>query len=745
MEKVLGQKNILFLFIVVFFSVSCARLQTDETKAFPLFAVSWSQTPENQEIRKFIQYGDLIYAASGSGGILVYRIVGDSMDPVSSLSLTNLYTEDFEPIYVRTVEVVETEKSTNLIFAFDTLSGGGFGAADISQETITLLGSLKTMPGLRIRNTITTFNPKGIFHILAADETIGIVSYDLTISSNSLFEQHKVAALVDFISRSEFGNPLAFFAPLGAPGMDDITNISQISNIRTLAELAVQNKTLFSELVTNIPFLNSQQQQELQRLINIPDQETLSNIFTTAKDLLGEEGFNKVLSDPEMLSSFLKSLPQTVVDLSLPEQALSVLPNLTNNQNLEGLPLQALSNMQNGVPLNPLQELTRSKDITAFLNNSSAVPPRDIKPSQPETLYIASYLSNLKAITTQKNIDINKLHDPKYNPFLNRKPVGNAGSEIEQTIKSIGRKFFFTGSEEIKNMLYEFSQLELQQLFQSLFSQAAVMKDILPLLYASGAEVGQIYSLLQQEKYLDIIELLDASVLSAILKLLPQYSVKTDVVVISTNTVLAGVRNIYADQKSLYAALGKKGFAVIDRISGKIVSQVKRDFSEVSMIVPYEIYGKKYIIVADKLDGLKVYRRLKKNKIGEMINRITLAGEGFYIFPYQDLLWIADGVDGILGVRFNKDETLAIEAEYYSKNGIAYFIGAARRREVLVSYGSDGLVRLRITNVAPDGSPVQGYLDSASDADRTQDFIDRTLNWGRYSRIARFIRKFLLI
>ena len=110
--------------------MSCGRLQYDNSTAYPLITVSTSPSPAFEDVRNLVQFDDLIYSAAGSGGLLVYRIVDDAMSPVLSLSLTNLYSEDLEQVYIRTVEILKTESATNLIFAYDTLSGGGIGVAE---------------------------------------------------------------------------------------------------------------------------------------------------------------------------------------------------------------------------------------------------------------------------------------------------------------------------------------------------------------------------------------------------------------------------------------------------------------------------------------------------------------------------------------------------------------------------------------------------------------------------------------
>ena len=131
--------------------MSCGQLQYDNTIAYPLVTISTSPSPAFEDVRALVQFEDLIYSAAGSGGILVYRIVDDVMSPVLSLSLTNLYSEALEQVYIRTVEIIQTATATNLIFAYDTLSGGGIGVADLTPTATKPLGSLKVEPGIRIK------------------------------------------------------------------------------------------------------------------------------------------------------------------------------------------------------------------------------------------------------------------------------------------------------------------------------------------------------------------------------------------------------------------------------------------------------------------------------------------------------------------------------------------------------------------------------------------------------------------
>lgn len=766
--------------------ISCGKLQSDESVSFPLMTVSKALTPEAEEIRSFIQYNDLIYTAAGSGGVLVYRIIGDTIEPVLPLSLTNLYSENLEILYVRTIELLETAVSTNLIFSYDTISGGGIGVLEINPNYTKPLGSFKTYPNLRIRQTISSYDPSGKFQILAADEGIGILSYSLSFESNNFFEKPKIASLIDYISYSEIQLPFRIFSALDAPGMKDITNISQITNLNALAQLAANNREEFLKIITNIPFLSKDTLDTVNKLVESQDKNLLSNALSTMQGLGGAKIVDQILRDPEIVNKILKSGILTNLDATssaqdvldnLPKDLISsifkkiptlkpIVHAMKNQHEAIDLDLQnilSLDGLQQSIEqepvkyipndfsnLSPLDKLALSsnKNIAEFLNNPSIAHTNSNNSNkETETLYAEAYLSNLNTIA-QKTININTIHDNRYNPFTNRQAIGNAGLEIAKTIQATGRRYFSDDNSEIKNKLNTFTQEELKILFQAIFQQANLIIKLIPLFGSTGVDIQEIYRLWKEQDFFEIVNRLDSSILAELLRLLPRYKIDTKFILENTNTVLPGIRNVIADSTTLYAAAGMNGLYIIDRISGEIISSHKKPFSEVSMVKPYEVFGKKYLIVTDILDGLLLYRRKNNNSIGEQISRVALVGETYNVLPYEDILWVADGSDGVLGVRVNRDESLVIEAETYLKDGIAYFIGSVRRREVLASYGADGLVRLRITNITPEqiAKLDQGNsrLNSLIDNDREKlDFVDKTLEWGRYSPIAQFINKLL--
>ena len=750
----------------MFFLVSCGRLQFDNTIAYPLVTVSTSPSPAFEDVRALVQFDDLIYSAAGSGGILVYRIVDDVMSPVLPLSLTNLYSEELEQVYVRTVEILQTESATNLIFAYDTLSGGGIGVAEISPTFTNPLGSLKVEPGIRIKNTVTTFNPQGVFNILAASENIGVVSYNISFISNSYFELSKIASLVDYISTTDIEGPVQNFLSLDAPNVRNITNIGQITNMEILVQLALDNPVLFSSMVENIPFITKEQKDQIQQVLSITNQPLVSNILDIATGVVGKDAINQLTANPQSFNSLLSSselasvIPefleksgesldgnplqnlQSNITPGMIEQAENLLVNASNTDNI---PLEN-DDIQNILSLSGLQQRVENNDnnnINELADELSGIQIPE-KVQETETLFEEFQLSN---INLAEDIDTKLVHDTNFNPFLNREKIGDAGLEIQKTVKALGRKFFVEENEELKNKLLELSSEEIQNLFSVLFEQVSSSIDLIPLFENSGINIGELYQLWQQGDYFAIIDGLDPSIIAELLRRLPRYQITTTVTINQTNVVLPAIKNMGADSETLYIAAGIEGLYIVDKISGKTISSLKKGFSDVTMIVPYESNGKKYYAVTDKLDGLTLYERKNNRKIGEQVVRIALVGESFSVFPYEDILWVADGSNGVVAVRFNKDKSLTIEAEVYKKSGIAYHIGAGRRREVLASYGADGLMRLRITNVPPEGlsaTAATGTLAREVKVEEKEDFIDRVLAWGQTSELAQFIKRMFL-
>ena len=744
--------------------MSCGRLQYDNTLAYPLVTVSTAPSPAFEDVRNLVQLDDLIYSAAGSGGLLVYRIVDDAMSPVLSLSLTNLYSEDLEQVYIRTVEILKTESATNLIFAYDTLSGGGIGVAELTLTSTTPLGSLKVEPGIRIKNTVTTFNPQGIFNILAASENVGVVSYDISFISNSYFELSKIASLVDFISTTDVEGPVQNFLSLDAPNVRNITNIGQITNMENLVQLALDNPTLFATMVEDIPFITKEQKDQIQQILSITNQPVVSNILDIATGLVGKDAINQLIANPQSFNSLLNSsvLAGVVPEFleksgeSLDGNALQSLQSnitpgmieqaqnmLNNTSNADGLSLEN-DEIQNLLSLSGLQQRVENNNNPNVLVDELGGIQIPEQTQETETLFEEFQLSN---INLAEDIDTKLVHDTNFNPFINRPEIGDARLEIQKTVDALGRKFFVEENVELKNRLLELSSEEIQNLFSVLFEQVSSSIDLIPLFENSGINIGELYQLWQQGDYYSIINGLDPSIIAELLRRLPRYQITTSVTIKQTNVVLPSIRNMESDSETLYIAAGSEGLYIVDKISGEIISSLKKPFSEVTMIVPYEIKGKKYYVVTDKLDGLIVYERKNNRKIGEQISRISLVGESFSVFPYEDVFWVADGSNGVVAVRFNKDRSLTIEAEVYKKSGIAYHIGVGRRREVLASYGADGLMRLRITNVPPEGlstTAATSTLAREVKVEEKEDIIDRLLVWSQDSELAQFIKRMFL-
>ena len=744
--------------------MSCGRLQYDNTLAYPLVTVSTAPSPAFEDVRNLVQLDDLIYSAAGSGGLLVYRIVDDAMSPVLSLSLTNLYSEDLEQVYIRTVEILKTESATNLIFAYDTLSGGGIGVAELTLTSTTPLGSLQVEPGIRIKNTVTTFNPQGVFNILAASENIGVVSYDISFISNSYFELSKIASLVDFISTTDVEGPVQNFLSLDAPNVRNITNIGQITNMENLVQLALDNPTLFATMVEDIPFITKEQKDQIQQILSITNQPVVSNILDIATGLVGKDAINQLVANPQSFNSLLNSsvLAGVVPEFleksgeSLDGNALQSLQSnitpgmieqaqnmLNNTSNADGLSLEN-DEIQNLLSLSGLQQRVENNNNPNVLVDELGGIQIPEQTQETETLFEEFQLSN---INLAEDIDTKLVHDTNFNPFINRPEIGDAGLEIQKTVDALGRKFFVEENIELKNRLLELSSEEIQNLFSVVFEQVSSSIDLIPLFENSGINIGELYQLWQQGDYYSIINGLDPSIIAELLRRLPRYQITTSVTIKQTNLVLPAIRNMESDSETLYIAAGSEGLYIVDKISGEIISSLKKPFSEVTMIVPYERKGKKYYVVTDKLDGLIVYERKNNRKIGEQISRISLVGESFSVFPYEDVFWVADGSNGVVAVRFNKDRSLTIEAEVYKKSGIAYHIGVGRRREVLASYGADGLMRLRITNVPPEGlstTAATSTLAREVKVEEKEDIIDRLLVWSQDSELAQFIKRMFL-
>ncbi len=738
-----------FFFIALILISSCGRLRVDDTVAYPLVTISTSPTPALEDIRNFAQLGDLIYAAAGSGGILAYRIVGDVMEPVLNLSLTNLYSEELEQIYVRTIEILKTDTKTNLIFSYDTLYGGGVGVAEISAFSTKPLGSLQTDPNLRIKYTSTTYNPLGIYHVLVASENVGMISYDLSFISNSYFEIPEIASLVDYVAALDIERPAQNFLSLASPESMRITNISQITNLEVLVQLALDDPSLFSSVISNIPFISEQQKSQIQNILSVTNQPFVSNVVDMARDRVGQDAIDKVLENPKSFESLLNSsaLSPSVSDILAQvgdddvygaDQVLSnITPDLiAQAQQIveEREDIDVPIDVQNALSLSGLQQIVQN---TTRPTTNTTLSQNEVR--KTETLFEESILSNLNLAG---DIDTSLVHNKNYNPFINRRAVGNARAEIQKTVSAFDRRFYVEENEELKNRILALRGEELQNIFTSLFTQTDSAMALIPMFENAGINVRELYQHWINEDYDAIIKDVDVSVFAELLRQLPRYQVQTVFQATQTNLALSTISSIHSDLNTFYIASGAEGILVVDRTSWRVIDSIKNPFSEVVMIKPYKIFGQDIYVVSDKLEGLTLYKKNRDRSIGKQLSRISLIGETLYTYPYEDVLWVADGSNGVLAVRVNRDFSLTIEAEFYQKSGVAYYIGTARRREALVSYGADGLKRLRITNADIVGTSTM--LDQEVTQHNYGDFIDNVLLWSHNSTFAQFLRRLFL-
>lgn len=748
-------KKIMLLLSVFFLCSACGRLQFDNSVSFAMSTVSTSSTPAQEDVRSLVVYHDLVYTAAGSGGILVYRIVGDAMTPVLSLSLTNLYSENLEQVYVRTIEILETPTVTNLIYAYDTLSGGGIGIANISPFETQPIGSLQIEPGVRIKNTTTTFNPQGIYHVLAAQERVGIVAYDLSFRSNSYFEIPQIASLVDYVAQLDLDRPAQQFLSLNAPGVQRITNISQITNIETLVQLALDDPAYFASVISNIPFIPEQQRSQIQQLLTLSNTALISQAISSAREIVGDEAINNVLANPQSINTLLNS---SELASSLPNVlASSGMTNLNNIDDIQSnITPELVAQAQNLIQqsntksqsIDGVQNILSASSLQQIIQNALLVRGLDDDVSntnnmeETDTLFEESLLSNLNL---SGDINTKRVHNTNFNPFDHRDPIGNANAEIQRTVSAVGRPFFIEENEDLKNRILALGDSELQSLFQALFSQADTAISLIPLFENSGINIQELYQFWKQGDFTSIIENVDSSIIAELLRQLPRYNIETTLSIQSTNIGISSIQSFQSDLEYFYVAAGTEGAMIVDRLTWKIHSSIKKPFSEITSIIPYQWNGKKYYVITDKLDGLIVYKQTRNKKFGEQVARISLVGESLEVVAYEDILWVADGSNGVLAIRMNKDESLTIEAELYQKNGIAYHIGSARRREVLASYGADGLKRLRITNVIANSTNNTASLTQQAETTEDQgDFIDRIIVWSQNSSIAQFLKRILL-
>ncbi len=551
---------------------------------------------------------------------------------------------------------------------------------------------------------------------------------------------------MDYVALLDIDRPAQNFLSLASPESLRITNISQITNLEVLVQLALDNPRMFSSIISNLPFISEQQKAQIQTILTITNQPFVSNILDLAKEQVGQEALNQILSTPQSLESLLNNnilsstVPEVLAQSGNINSANQLQSNITPDlvaqaQQIIGEREDSVFDVQNALSLSGLQQIVQNTLAT----RPPTTPTNEIENRKTDTLFEESILSNLNLA---EDIDTQLVHNRNYNPFLNRRDVGDAGLEIQKTVDALGRTFFVEENEYLKERILNLKGEDFQSMFTSLFEQTDIAMTLMPIFENAGINVRELYQYWIEEDYESIVNSVDISVFAELLRQLPRYQVQTVFQATHTNLALPNINYIHSDLNTFYIASGSEGFLVVDRLSWNVIDSLKKPFSDVTMVRPYNVYGEDVYVVTDKLDGLILYKRNRDKSIGKQMARISLVGETQYVFPYEDILWVADGSNGVLAVKLNEDFSFTIEAELYDKTGVAYYIGTARRREALVSYGADGLKRLRITNADIVGANIT--IDQESQSRNYGDLIDRILLWSQSSSVAQFLRRLFL-
>ncbi|MGL5721207.1 MAG: hypothetical protein ACRCY4_02235 [Brevinema sp.] len=705
-------------FLLLLLLTSCVYLTFDDTKAAPLVMVSRTPTPAFEEVRSFVQFGDLVYVAAGSGGILVYRIVGDQMQPAPNLSISNIYADALVPTFIRTVEVVEGVGSTNLIFSFDTVEGGGVGAAEITPMYTKPLGALTSLPSMRIRRTDTRADNDGGFTIIVANEYAGIMTLKLSIVSNNFFDQQNLASIAGYVARQGLGGGPLPFERLQPPRLN---NEVSVSNFDGLVQLFRTDPAQALSVASNLPFLTENQRNQIQALATQTGISSNAALLNQAAGLLDSPIGSQAL---DIARQFLG--PAAASPAPPPVPVTPPAPPQPPSDYEEGGYLE-------GGYLEEADDIMFTNEVGA---TAEIIPP--VSNMLPVTEQDKDFLlSNMLALTNY-NVDTNTLNTPDFNPFIYTRPIPDARNAIDTTAAAFGFQDTSDDQGILKDRLRSLTTTEQDAVFNALFTQSDLLPRLIPLLETAGFNPRQLYEIWQDGRITEIIDKLGTGILADLINLLPQTQIESKITIVATNTILPSVRNMSSDGRSLYLALGKEGFAVVDRATGEIRGQiVKEMFSEVEAVTPFDAYGRRYIATADRLNGLSIYERLGNDAPGKSVSHLNLVGEGVSLYAQSNILWVADGSNGVLAINFMKDQSLRVEGEFFDKTGIARYIGTARSREALVSYGADGFVRLRFTNIGP------GESTSSTNAGSTT-LAEKTLEWNNTSPFFRFLRRLFL-
>lgn len=161
------------------------------------------------------------------------------------------------------------------------------------------------------------------------------------------------------------------------------------------------------------------------------------------------------------------------------------------------------------------------------------------------------------------------------------------------------------------------------------------------------------------------------------------------------NPVPLGARaasDIAVAGNKVFIAAKEEGVFVIDTATGKIVAHMKPSLSLANSVF---ISGKT-LLVADKMNGIMLYD-IGNPSQPKLLADYDTPGDADDAWLVGDMIYIADGINGVLKVKWTPPEKFTLQ-KIYTDGSIAYQLFVAQDKKVYVACGSAGLKVLMETN-----------------------------------------------
>ena len=158
--------------------------------------------------------------------------------------------------------------------------------------------------------------------------------------------------------------------------------------------------------------------------------------------------------------------------------------------------------------------------------------------------------------------------------------------------------------------------------------------------------------------------------------------------------------DIAAMGTKVFIAAKDEGVFVVDTIGGNVIAHLKPALSLANSVF---ITGKT-LVVADKMNGVLLYD-VGNPSAPKLLATYNTPGDADDAWLVHDMLYIADGINGIIKVKWSQPDKFILQ-KIYNDGSIAYQLFITQDKKIFVACGNDGLKVLVETNEPAKIPPV---------------------------------------